>query len=93
MPLQPVVRWQAVWPQPMEVNGGAEAPKDGHDSMGKPVLEQSVLEGLQPLERTRAGAVHEGLQPCRRDLMLEQGKSVRSPSLGRKEQQRQHVMN
>ena len=55
MPLQPVVRGQAVPLQPMEVNGGAETPlqpvKDprveqvagprvGRDSMGKPMLEQ-----------------------------------------------------
>ena len=66
MPLQPVVRRQAVSPQPMEESRGVEAPlqpgeeptleqgdapEDGCDSMGKPALEQSVPEGLQPAER------------------------------------------
>ena len=81
MPLQPVVRRQAVPPQPVEGSGGADthlqpgedptpeqggAPKDGRDFMGKPVLEQSVTEGLQPMGRTHAGEVHEGLQPAGR---------------------------
>ena len=58
------------------------------------MLEQSIPEGLHPVERTHAGAVceelqpmgrthvgevHGGLSPCGRDPMLEQGKSVRSP--------------
>ena len=73
-----LVRRQAVPPQPVEGSGGADAhlqpgeeptpeqggaPKDGHDSVGKPVLEQSVPEGLQPTEGTHIGAVHEELQP------------------------------
>ena len=81
MPLQPMVRWQAVPLQPMEVSGGADAhlqavedptqeqvdtPKEGHDSMGKPMLEQSVPEGLHTVERTHAGAVCEELQPVGR---------------------------
>ena len=39
-----------------------DTPQDGRDSMGKPTLEQSVPEGLQPAERTHTGAVHEELQ-------------------------------
>ena len=61
MPLQPLVRRQAVPLQPMEGSGGADAhlqpgekptleerdaPEDGCDSMGRPVLEQPVPEGL-----------------------------------------------
>ena len=57
IPLQPMMRWQAVPLQPMEVNGRAEIPLqpvedptpeqvagagEGHDSMGKPTLEQFV---------------------------------------------------
>ena len=60
--LQPVVRGQAVPLQPMEVNGGAEiplqpvedptpeqvaGPREGHDSMGKPTLEQ-FMEDCSP---------------------------------------------
>ncbi|KAK4830792.1 hypothetical protein QYF61_013625, partial [Mycteria americana] len=65
---------------------------------GGPTLEQSVPEGLHPVERTRAGTVLEELQPTGRTCagvahaglypvdmsMLEPGKSVR-----RKERQRQ----
>ena len=62
----------------MEVSGGADAhlqpgeepspeqgdaPEDGHDSMGKPVLEQSVPEGLQPMGGTHSREVCEGLCP------------------------------
>ena len=81
MPLQPVVRQQAVPPQAMEMSRGADAhpqpvedptpepvdaPKDGRDSVAKPVLEQSVPEGLQPMERTHAGTDLEELQPSGR---------------------------
>ena len=81
MSLQPVVRWQAVPLQPMEVSGGADAhlqpmedptpeqadaPEDGRDSMGKPMLEQSVTDTLQLTERTHTGAVREELQPMGR---------------------------
>ncbi|KAM9590885.1 uncharacterized protein ACIBXB_005925 [Morphnus guianensis] len=65
MPLQPVVRWQAVPLQPMEVNDGAEVPEDGRDSMGKPALEQFVTED-QPVERTHAREVREELKPVER---------------------------
>ncbi|KAM9591255.1 uncharacterized protein ACIBXB_006126 [Morphnus guianensis] len=65
MPLQPVVRRQAVPLQPMEVNSGADAPEDGHDFMGKPALEQFVTEDL-PAERTHAMEVREELKPAER---------------------------
>ncbi|KAM9590901.1 uncharacterized protein ACIBXB_005936 isoform 1-T2 [Morphnus guianensis] len=93
MPLQPVVRRQAVPLQPMEVNGGVEAPEDGCDSMGKPVLEQFVTEDqpaertharedreeLQPAERTHVGEVCEGLSPVGGTPRWSRGR-VRSPS-------------
>lgn len=46
-----------------------DASEDGCDSMGKPVLEQPMPEGLEAAERTHTGAVCEGLQlmggtPC-----------------------------
>ncbi|KAM9590886.1 uncharacterized protein ACIBXB_005926 [Morphnus guianensis] len=92
MPLQPMVRWQAVPLQPMEVNDGADAhlqpvedptpeqsdaPKDGRDSMGKPVLEQSVTED-RPMERTHAREVREGLSPVGGTPRWSRGR-VRSP--------------
>jgi len=61
---------------------------------GGPTLEQPIPEGLHPVGRTHAGAVHEELQlvgrthfgevcgelsPVRGTFTLEQGKSVRSP--------------
>ena len=77
----------------MEANGGADAhlqpvedpmlekvntPEDGRDSMGKPALKQFVTEGLQPVERTHAGAVCEELQPVGRTPRWSRGR-VRSP--------------
>ena len=63
MPPQPVVRQQSVPPQPMEGSRGMDAPQDGRDSRGKPAPEQAVPEVLQPVERTHAGEVCEGLSP------------------------------
>ena len=51
--------------QPMELNGGAEAPQDGRGSMGKPALEPCVAED-RPAERTHAREVCEELQPAAR---------------------------
>ena len=99
MPLQPVVRWQAVPLQPMEVNGGAETPEDGRDSMGKPALEQCVTEDrpaertrtrevqeeLKPMERTHVGEVREGLSPVGGTPRWSSGR-VRSPPPGEEEE-------
>ncbi|GAB0180894.1 AN1-type zinc finger protein 5-like [Grus japonensis] len=69
---------QAVSLQPMEDDTGADihlqpmedptleqvdAPKGGCGPIGGPMLEQSVPEGLYPVEGTHAGAVGEELQP------------------------------
>ena len=68
-PLQPVEE-----PTPEQ----GDAPEDGRDSTEKPALEQSVPEGLQPIERTHTGAVHGELSPVGETPMLEQGKSEES---------------
>ena len=72
----------------------AAVPKEGWDSEGSPCWSSLLLGGLQPMEGTYDGAVHEDLQPCGKDShwrrswktvshdkdpTLEQGKSVRSP--------------
>ena len=68
IPLQPVGKTmvrEAVLLEPVEdpMLEQVDAPKDGCDSMGKPVLEQSVPEGLQPTERTHGGEIRGGLSP------------------------------
>jgi len=72
------------------------------------MLEQPVPERLHPVGKTHAGTVPEDLQlmgrihigevcgelsPVRGTFTLEQGKSMKSPPLRKKERQRQRVMN
>jgi len=52
----------------------------------------AVREELHPVGRTHVGEVCAELSPVGGTFMLEQGQSVRSPPLRRKQQQRQRVM-
>ena len=58
-----------------------DAPQDGWDSIGKPMLQQSVPEGLQPMEGTHIGESWRTVSHGR-DPTLEQGKSEESSPRG-----------
>ena len=101
------MRRQAVPLQPVEVSGGAEAPQNGRDCVGKPALEQCVTEDrpaerpharevreeLQPAERTPVGAVGEGLSPVGGTPRWSRGRVRSPPPLRRTERQRRGVVS
>ncbi|GAB0206607.1 EH domain-containing protein 4 [Grus japonensis] len=63
------------------------------DLVGDPMLEQSVPEGLHPMEGTHIGEVREGLSPVRGTPCWSRGTMRGVLPLGMRKRQKHHVMN